>query len=414
MTCCDAPGLLPLSKALDYLLSAVKATSKTHKLAIEDALDGILAQAITSPHNVPAFDNSAMDGYALCFASNTEQLESGSQFKVVGKSFAGSPYSGEVQAGECVRIMTGAAIPSSCDSVTMQENCGVDGEIISLLQSARLGDNIRRAGNDIEQGQVILNAGRRLSPTDIGLLASIGRSQVSLLRPLKVGLFSTGDELRLPQQTLDPSCIYDSNRFVIAAGLKRLNIEVLNLGIIPDDPDALRLAFSRCQQECDAIISSGGVSVGEADYTKTILDELGDIEFWKLAIKPGKPFAFGKLAGTPFFGLPGNPSSAAITFHQLAVPTLLKMSGEIRSPALVLKAKAPKDIRKRPGRTDFQRGILIQEEDGTLNIDSSMDQSSGMLSSMSRGNCYIRIEQERGNVKAGEEVEIIPFDRWIE
>lgn len=410
MNCCDAPGLLPLEQALETIFEAITPITATEKRSLDEAVDCILADTVTSPLNVPSYDNSAMDGYALI----PNSAEPSDSYTVVGKSFAGNPYRGKVGPGECVRIMTGAPLPPECDRVIMQENCTTQDNRIEITTSVKLGENIRLTGNDIAKNQVVLEAGRRLSPTDIGLLASIGRSLVNVFRPLKIGLFSTGDELRLPQQTLDAACIYDSNRYVIAAALKRLNMDVLNLGIIPDDPDALRSAFERCQEECDAVISSGGVSVGEADYTKTLLDEIGDINFWKLAIKPGKPFAFGKLNNVPFFGLPGNPSSAAITFHQLAVPALLAMAGEKRAAPLTLTITANQDIRKRPGRTDFQRGVYKQDQSGNITLDSSLDQSSGMLSSMSKGNCYIKLEQQRGDIKAGEKIEIVPFDRWLE
>lgn len=410
MHSCDSPGLLPLEQAINKLLSAVQRSQKTETRALDQALDAILAETVHSSINVPGYDNSAMDGYAL----RAEDGQKFDQLSIAGKSFAGSPFQGEVEPGQCVRIMTGAAIPAECDCVVMQENCLLSGDNIELQQAANAGDNVRLAGNDIHQGQAILSQGRRLSPTDIGLLASIGQATVVVYQPLVVGLFSTGDELRLPQQKLDPACIYDSNRYVVAAMLERLNMRVVNLGIIADEPEALRQAFLSCQQQCDAIVSSGGVSVGEADYTKTVLEELGDIEFWQLAIKPGKPFAFGKLGDTPFFGLPGNPSSAAITFHQLAVPALLKMAGEHQRQTPRLTVSSHKNIKKRPGRTDFQRGFYEQDENGQINLDSSLDQSSGMLSSMSRANCYIKLEQQRGNVSVGEEIEIIPFDRWIE
>ncbi len=400
---------MPLEKALEQLLSNVNCIDECHTVELEDALDGILAQDVLSLIDVPAYDNSAMDGYAI----RSSDGYTGKKLLMVGKSFAGTPYNGEVLPGQCIRIMTGAPIPSDCDSVIMQENCHIEDNTIIINQDTETGSNIRLAANDIEKDQVVLHSGRRLSPTDIGLLASIGRARVQIIRPLKIGLFSTGDELRLPKQSLDPACIYDSNRYVIAAALKRLNMDVLNLGIIPDDPDALRRAFLRCQDECHAIISSGGVSVGEADYTKDILDELGNIQFWKLAIKPGKPFAFGKINQVPFFGLPGNPSSATITFHQLALPALLKMAGETPQTPLSLCLESSMDINKKAGRTDFQRAYLSQEN-GSYLLDSSIDQSSGMLSSMSRSNCYIKLESERENVRKGEKINVIPFDRWLQ
>lgn len=410
MNCCEGSGLLPLDIALDKLLKQISPVDDFEKRDLEDSLDAILAEDIHSAIDVPSYDNSAMDGYAF----NSQDGKSENQLSVVGKSFAGSPYPGEIQTGQCIRIMTGAPVPKGCNTVIMQENCLIDRDTIVLQTDSAADNNIRLAGNDIGKGQLVLAAGKRLSPSDLGLLASIGKYRIPVRRRLKVGLFSTGDELRLPQQSLDPACIYDSNRFVVAAMLKRLNMEVLNLGIIPDEPEALRRAFQRCKENCDAIVSSGGVSVGEADYTKDILDEMGKIEFWKLAIKPGKPFAFGKLSGTPFFGLPGNPTSAAVTFHQLAIPALQKLSGAHPQETLSLKVPAPDRIRKRPGRTDFQRGFISQNRDGEYILNCGIDQSSGMLSSMSRSNCYIKLERDRGPIEAGEQIELIPFDRWLQ
>ncbi|MCV6614837.1 MAG: molybdopterin molybdotransferase MoeA, partial [Cellvibrionaceae bacterium] len=331
---------MPLEQAQERLLGAIEAISHTQTLAIEQALDRTLAETVSSPIDVPGFDNSAMDGYALCFAGASAAADS--QFTQVGKSFAGDPYDGPLVPGQCVRIMTGAALPTGAQAVIMQENTefNEDSEQLTLGQACKQGDNIRRRANDIARGTEVLAQGRRLNPADLGLLASLGLAQVEVYRPIKVGLFSSGDELCMPGQPLEPGCIYESNRFVVKAILARLGAEILDLGIIPDRTDALEAAFLQAASECDAVISSGGVSVGEADYTKTVLDKIGQIDFWKLAIKPGKPFAFGSINGTPFFGLPGNPSSAAVTFHQLALPCLQKLAGERAhtSPSFVMPA----------------------------------------------------------------------------
>lgn len=412
MSCCDAPGLMPLDVALEKLHSSVECVARVESVTLENALDRILAEDVVSSIMVPGYDNSAMDGYAL----RAEDLANSNNLKQVGKSFAGAPYLGDVAVGDCVRIMTGAEMPMGLDTVVMQENTSADGNNISFHSSPRKGDNVRLAGNDISTGDTLLKAGRRLSPTDIGLLASLGLARVKVRTPIKVGLFSSGDELRLPGQTLERGCLYDSNRFVIAAILKRLGCDVLNLGIIKDDPAALKQAFEKACDECDAVISSGGVSVGEADYTKDILDELGEINFWKLAIKPGKPFAFGKISHqgreTVFFGLPGNPVSATVTFHQLALPCLQIMNGEVRPEPLTLSLPVDKGLKKRPGRTDFQRGKLELTAQG-LTANSSGVQSSGMLTSMSNSDCYIILENERASVNSGEFVTVQPYDRWI-
>jgi len=376
---------------------------------------------------VPGYNNSAMDGYAL----RAEDQGNESGFKIVGTSFAGEPFLGRVNTAECVRIMTGAEMPDGSDSVIMQENAQRQGETVSFSTVIQKGDNVRLMGNDISIGDTLLSAGRRLSPTDIGLLASLGLPKVEIYEPIKVGLFSTGDELRLPGETLQRSCLYDSNRFVIAAMLKRLGCEVLNLGIIKDDPVALKEAFKQACEKCDAIITSGGVSVGEADYTKEILDELGSINFWKLAIKPGKPFAFGSIQNdnvspappqkgsnrkanpaTVFFGLPGNPVSATVTFHQLALPCLQIMSGETTYDPLTLTLPANTGFKKRPERTDFQRGKLTLRN-GNSELNTTGNQSSGMLTSMSQSNCYVVLDSDQGDVSAGEPVTVIPYDRWL-
>lgn len=410
MGCCNAPGLMPLEDAINQLLNSVKPLTHTESVQLELSLDRILAADITAPINVPGYDNSAMDGYALRAEDITADNNTLTQ---AGKSFAGAPYPDTLQAGQCVRIMTGAQIPSGADTVVMQEDTACDNEQITFLTSIKPGSHIRKAGEDICNGEVVLEKGRRLRPADLGLLASLGLAEVTVYRKLRIALFSTGDELRLPGQALDPGCIYDSNRFVVEAMLKRLGIDILNLGILPDEKDALRSAFDDAASSCDAIITSGGVSVGEADYTKDILDELGKVNFWKVAVKPGKPFAFGHVGAAVFFGLPGNPVSAAVTFHQLALPAIQKMAGEIAEPTLSVQAYTEHTLRKHPGRTDFQRGVLTQQEDGSWQVCDTGSQGSGMLSSMVKSNCYIRLESAAGNTAAGDIVEVIPYDRWV-
>lgn len=412
MSCCDAPGLMPLEVALEKLHSSVECVARTETVSIDKALDRVLAEDIVSSILVPGYDNSAMDGYAVKAAD----LADSDCLLQVGKSFAGAPYLEELQSGQCVRIMTGAEMPAGADTVVMQEKTHPKGNSIFFESSPKTGDNVRLAGNDITIGDKLLNSGKRLGPTDIGLLASLGLHRIKVYTPIKVGLFSTGDELRLPGQALERGCLYDSNRFVVAAMLQRLGCDVMNLGIIKDDPESLKQAFEKACSECDAVISSGGVSVGEADYTKEILDELGEINFWKLAIKPGKPFAFGHIGEgnkhTTFFGLPGNPVSATVTFHQLALPCLQIMSGETKTEPLTLSLPVNTKLKKRPGRTDFQRGQLQITQEGLI-ADSSGSQSSGMLTSMTHSNCYIVLENERGSVESGETVTVVPYDHWI-
>ncbi|WP_353407461.1 molybdopterin molybdotransferase MoeA [Pseudoteredinibacter isoporae] len=408
---CEAPSLKPLEEALTELLNSVTPLSRPEHRPIQGALDCVLAEDIHSSIDVPGFDNSAMDGYALNI--DTEQAETGQEFKVIGQAFAGQSHQGAVAAGECIRIMTGAEVPSDCNAVIMQEQCSLDGETVRIEKSVSPGNNIRRRGNDISKGDSVLKQGQRLSPAKLGVLASLGVAEVQVYKPLTVALFASGDELRSPGEPLDAGCIYESNRFVVQSMLQRLGMKVLNLGIIKDDPVALEQAFLQAAGAADAIVCSGGVSVGDADHTKNVLAKVGQVDMWKLAIKPGKPFAFGRVQGVPFFGLPGNPSSAAITFHQLALPCLCKLNGELSESGMSLRMAAPRAIRKRPGRTDFQRGVLTYSPDGQLQLEVFGQQSSGMLSTLAAANCYIKIERERGDIAAGEDIEVIPFDRWM-
>lgn len=410
-SCCSAPGLMPLEQAIEQMLNAVDGINHQETCVLGSSLGRVLAEDIQSQINVPGYDNSAMDGYALR-AGDLADLESNDQLTLIGKSFAGEPFTGEVEAGQCVRIMTGAKMPVGADSVIMQEQTEVvDDATIKFQKNCKQGNNIRRAGEDIPQGEVVFQKGHQISPADIGLLASIGIYHIPVYRPLKVAIFSTGDELRIPGQPLGDGCIYDSNRFVIEAMLKRLHVEIHNLGIIPDQPDRLRETFTSASKNCDVIISSGGVSVGEADYTKDILDELGRINFWKVAIKPGKPFAFGYIENAVFFGLPGNPVSATVTFHQLAMPAMQKMMGiEDAEAATSLQASTQFNLKKQPGRTDFQRGTVSTNADGELIVADSGNQGSGVLSSIAKSNAYIKLPKDQGKVEAGEQVEVILFD----
>ncbi|WP_421179689.1 molybdopterin molybdotransferase MoeA [Aeromonas enteropelogenes] len=400
----DTSGLLPLSDALQGMLEQLACCCDTELLPLPEALGRILADDIASPLSVPPFDNSAMDGYAVRLAD----LAAGTPLIMAGKAFAGQPYQGEWPAGHCVRIMTGAPVPAGTDAVVMQEETRADGERITFLCQPVPGQNIRRAGSDMAKGACVLCAGTRLTPREMPLLASLGIATVSVRRPLRVAIFSTGDELKPVGTPLAHGDIYDSNRYGVKAMLARLGCDCLDLGILPDNPDLLRAAFIRADQEADVLITTGGVSVGEADFTKQLLDELGEIGFWKLAIKPGKPFAFGRLPHAWFFGLPGNPVSAMVTFDQLVQPALAKLAGQRFDRPLQLQAVAAEPLKKSPGRLDFQRGILCQGPNG-LEVRSTGSQDSAVFSSLSRANCYIVLERERGRVAAGETVTVEPF-----
>ncbi|QUM81333.1 molybdopterin molybdotransferase MoeA [Moritella sp. 36] len=409
MGCCDVQGLKPLDLAMQEMLADIDVVKETLTLNLADALDYILAEDIVSPINVPPFDNSAMDGYAIRISDLTQSMT----LPLAGKAFAGQPFNDVWPLGTCIRIMTGAPVPAGCEAVIMQERTQVDGDLVTFEALPPMHDNIRNAAEDIAVGQAVLTTGRRLTPRDIPMLASIGIDAVTVYRRLKVAIFSTGDELKSLGQPLANGEIYDSNRYSITAMLSRLNLDIIDFGIVPDDEVLLRETFIKADAAADAVITSGGVSVGEADYTKILLEELGEIGFWKLAIKPGKPFAFGTLPNSKFFGLPGNPVSATVTFHQLVVPALAKMTNQVYTPTPRFNAIAATKLKKAPGRMDFQRAIYSVNADGQLEVISTGSQGSGVFSSMSHSNCYAILEQDRGNVEIGETVTIEPFNEIL-
>ncbi|EME6422338.1 molybdopterin molybdotransferase MoeA [Escherichia coli] len=400
-------GLMSLDTALNEMLSRVTPLTAQETLPLVQCFGRILASDVVSPLDVPGFDNSAMDGYAVRLAD----IASGQPLPVAGKSFAGQPYHGEWSAGTCIRIMSGAPVPEGCEAVVMQEQTEQTDAGVRFTAEVRSGQNIRRRGEDISAGAVVFPAGTRLTTAELPVIASLGIADVPVIRKVRVALFSTGDELQLPGQPLGDGQIYDTNRLAVHLMLEQLGCEVINLGIIRDDPHALRAAFIEADSQADVVISSGGVSVGEADYTKTILEELGEIAFWKLAIKPGKPFAFGKLSNSWFCGLPGNPVSATLTFYQLVQPLLAKLSGNTASglPARQ-RVRTASPLKKSPGRLDFQRGVLQRNADGELEVMTTGHQGSHIFSSFSLGNCFIVLERERGNVEVGEWVEVEPFN----
>ncbi|WP_331346634.1 gephyrin-like molybdotransferase Glp [Cellvibrio sp. UBA7661] len=414
MDCCSQPGLLPLEDALVRMRQQLLPVQGTESVPLAQALDRVLASGILASINVPASDNSAMDGYAL----RSIDVQSGlNTFEVIGESLAGHPFNvtGDIQhlsVGQAVRIMTGAMIPAGADAVVMQENIQRIGNHIHIKKTVVCNDNIRRAGEDIRQGSEVLVKGHRINALDIGLLASLGITQVNVVRKLRVAILSTGDELLMPGVTHSVGKIYDSNRPLLLALLQRLAVDIKDIGIVADEPVLLRDAFTTAADWADVVISTGGVSVGDADYTRTVLAEIGKIDFWKIAIKPGKPFAFGKLGKGWFFGLPGNPVATAVTYHQLVVPALRYLSGEVETTAIHITAIAGQRFKKHPGRMDFQRGILRNVQ-GVNQVGSAGSQSSGVLSGMANANCYVCLEEARTSVDQGEVVNVIPFDRFI-
>ncbi len=406
----NTTGLISLEEAQHAMLQQLHPLTDTEEVALADAAGRITAAAVISPLNVPPFDNSAMDGYAVRLRDLTD-----TPLAVAGKAFAGVPFSGDWPAGSAIRIMTGAPIPAGCDAVVMQEQTAQHDNGIVVNAPVRAGQNIRRIGEDIQAGHQVLAAGVRLGAAGLPLLASLGIARVTVRRKLRVAIFSTGDELRAPGETLAEGEIYDTNRLTVSLMLHKLGCEVIDLGVIADDPAALRQAFIMADSQADVVISTGGVSVGEADFTKAMLEELGSISFWKLAIKPGKPFAFGRLATSWFCGLPGNPVSATVTFYQLVQPLLARLSGQ-STPVLPprLRARALERLKKSPGRLDFQRGVLSRDSDGMLAVRSSGAQGSHVFSSFALADCFIVLERDRGTVEAGDWVEIEPFNSLLE
>jgi len=378
-------------------------------ITVREALHRILAESIASPINVPAFTNSAVDGYAVLSA---DIPQTGRQrLQVIGTAFAGEPFPGTLQSGQAVRIMTGAVIPEGADCVVMQEQVQIHQDTVEIGSQHRAGENIRRAGEDLAVGAAALSTGRRLEPADLGLLASLGINEIRVRRRLRVAFFSTGDELRSLGEPLAEGQIYDSNRYTLAGMLKALDLELIDLGVVKDDPQSLRQVLRSAAAEADAIITSGGVSVGEADYMREIMQSLGKMQFWQIAMKPGRPLAYGRIADTPLFGLPGNPVAVMVTFYQFVQPALLKLGGvsEVSAPRC-FHVRSASSFRKRPGRTEFQRAVLETDEHGTLQVRSFGKQGSGILRSMSEANCLVVLPKDSESVAVGDWVAVQVFE----
>ena len=401
--------LLALEQAQALLADIPIPQLGTENRPIAAALDRILAQDYVAVQNVPNYDNSAMDGYAI----NSAQVVPDAGLRIVAEICAGASSSRTLGAGECARIMTGSALPPGCDSVVMQENCVREGDQVRIQQWPKPGENIRRAGSDLRAGDLALRRGEALTPVSIGVLALLGFAEVAVYTRPKVGLFSTGDELRQPGGALEAGQVYDSNRFMIKSMLQRLPVDIIDYGCLPDNYAIIEETLLRASEECDCILSSGGVSVGDADFTRDALLANGQIGFYKIAMKPGKPLAFGHLGRACFFGLPGNPVSACVTFHELALPLLERFTGKNTQTKIRLRATAKCTLKKRPGRVDFQRGLMTVESDGRICVVSAGSQSSAVLTAVKKANCFICLEQERGDVLVGEEVWVDPFDTFL-
>jgi len=382
------------------------------QITVREALHRILAEPIRSPINVPAHTNSAVDGYAI--QHNDLSANKNSRFTLVGTSWAGTPFDGEVSSGQAVRIMTGAVLPDGADTVIMQENVDRQGDDITVNGQHKPGVNVRQAGEDLSAGGIALAQGKRLLPADLGLLASLGINEIKVYRRLRVAFFSTGDELRSLGEPLGKGEIYDSNRYTLLGMLKALDMDVIDLGVVKDDPDSLRQALQTAASEADAIITSGGVSVGDADYIRDIMQSLGNIDFWQIAMKPGRPLAYGRIVDTPLFGLPGNPVAVMVTFYQFVKPALLHLGGISNATAPHrFKVKSLSAFRKKPGRTEYQRAILQTGENGELTVRSFGRQGSGILRSMSEADCLVVLPKDNDGISEGDYVEVQPFEGLI-
>jgi molybdopterin molybdotransferase len=398
------PNSMPVVKARQFIHSFLSPVSGIARVPIRSALGRVLAEDIISPVNVPAHINSAMDGWAL----RAEDLaaDANAALTEVGSSFAGVPYGKPVGKGECVRIFTGGVVPEGCDAVVMQEKANASGKSITFAPGVKKSQNVRYAGEDLRAGAVALAKGRTVRPAELGLIASLGVGEVGVYRPLRVVFFSTGDELVSIGNPLAEGQIYDSNRYTLHGMLTRMGCEVIDMGVIRDDPVLLEKAFHDASEIGDVVITSGGVSVGEADFVKTLLAKLGEVVFWKIAMKPGRPLAYGKIGKAHFFGLPGNPVSVMVTFYQFVRDALLILQGVNPLPAQpLLKAVCTSPIKKAPGRTEFQRGVLYLE-DGVFKVRVTGEQGSGILKSMSDANCFIMLHDHVGNVDAGATVDV--------
>lgn len=402
----DPASILP-ERALAQIFAAIQPVAETESVSLRSALGRVLARDIRAGINVPSGRNSAMDGYAI----NAAALPAGGTaiLGLVGASFAGQPFPGRLGPGECVRIMTGALMPAGADSVIMQEEAETTAGGIRIGAGVKPGDNVREAGEDLARGDRVLAKGARLAPADLGVLASVGLAEVEVSRNIKVAFFSTGDELRSVGEPLADGLIYDSNRYTLYGMLARLGVEIIDLGIVRDDPALLDRAFLRAGDEADIVITSGGVSVGEADYVKETLRARGEVAFWKVAMKPGRPLTFGRLGRACFFGLPGNPVSVMVTFYQFVQPAIRKMLGETGAPTITLKAPCASRLKKRPGRIEYQRGILSRDKHGRLAAHKTGAQDSGILSSMAAANCFIVLPLENDGVEPGDMVDVQLF-----
>ena len=397
------PNAMSVSQARQFVAQFLMPVTEIESINTMQALGRVLASDIVSPHNVPNYNNSAMDGYAFKYSVGAKII------KIVGSAFAGKPFAGSIQAGECVKIMTGAVIPKNADTVVMQEKIAIKSDCITLLEAPQQGANVRLAGEDLSIGQLVLAKGHVLRPADLGLVASLGIGQLQVYRPLKVAFFSTGDELISVGSPLKTGQIYDSNRYTIFGMLSRLNVQISDLGVVPDNIELLEATLLKAAGDNDVVITTGGVSVGEADFMKSLLAKHGEVLFWKINMKPGRPLAYGKVSSgiksAHYFGLPGNPVSAMVTFYQFVREALICLMGGTPKPLPLFNVQCTQAIKKTTGRTEYQRGLLYDDA-GIWKVKPLPNQGSGVLSSMSAANCFIVLNDVVGNLNAGETVTV--------
>ncbi|MGI8740275.1 MAG: molybdopterin molybdotransferase MoeA [Gammaproteobacteria bacterium] len=409
------PDSLPVDEAVRRVRTQLRPVDGFEQAHLRDALGRVLAEDVYSKIDVPGHTNSAMDGFAIRGADIP--ADSARSLAIIGTAFAGRPFQGECGEGDCVRIMTGAPMPAGADSVVIVERAEVRGEFIRIGADNEPGQNVRAAGEDIARDERVLAVGQRLLPAHLGLLASLGIAEVKARRRLRVAFFSTGDELKSIGEPLTMGDVYDSNRYTLHGMLTRLGAEIIDMGVVRDDPLALEEAFAQAARLADVVITSGGVSMGEADFVKRTLDKLGQIGFWKIAMKPGRPLAFGRIgdndAGAWFFGLPGNPVSVMVTFYVFVQPALQQLMGAPPPPPLTLKIRCGSKLKKRPGRVEYQRGMMERDHQGQLTVHKTGAQGSGVLTSMAAANCFIFLPMESGNIEPGTEVEVLPFSNFV-
>ncbi|EGQ8003009.1 bifunctional molybdopterin-guanine dinucleotide biosynthesis adaptor protein MobB/molybdopterin molybdotransferase MoeA [Vibrio parahaemolyticus] len=409
--CCDtlSPAFLSVVQGQEKILSLVNTVSEIEACKIENAYGRVLAEDIISPVNVPQYTNSAMDGYAI----RSDDVDRDS-YQVVAEVMAGHAYDQPLQVGQAVKIMTGAPTPLNGDTVVMREQASQEGDkVIFNGAHIKAGQNVRQAGEDLTIGSDVFTAGTRLASPEMGMIASLGFGEANVFRKLKVAVFSTGDEVQAPGTEQKANSIYDSNRFTIMGMLEKLGCEILDFGILEDNEQLMIEALENASAQADVVMTSGGVSVGDADYIKLALDKLGQIDFWRINMRPGRPLAFGQINNKPFFGLPGNPVAVMVSFINFVEPALRKMQGEQGWKPLKVNAIATENLRSRQGRTEFSRGIYELDDTGRLTVRTTGKQGSGILRSMSEANCLIEISPAIDTVKAGESVTIIPLQGRI-